>query len=495
MRIRPSIRQTLTLWYVGILALTLGLFSVLLYTTVSKSLSRHVQHTLELQAANVADIIQAFWRAERSAPLAGPGNWVGSPSDTLQAVIETSQFPSLVSRWADKTGGLQTGRLIRIIDRFGRLIVESAAVTQLDLPLEPATLEKARGGIHVAETVISAEQRRVQVLTFPVQQDNRVLYLIQVAAPLEHVDASLARLKRWLLWLTPITLLATSAIGWFLANKAMEPVGRMTRQVQRISAAHLEERLDVPSTGDELERLGITFNDLLTRLEYAFRRMRQFSAAASHELRTPLTVMKGELEVVLRKPRPVEEYQRVLRMQLETIDEMTHLVEELLMLSRSDAATGGIERQPVELADLARQAGDFWRRLAESKDVMVEVEAGQTVWVRGERRLLERLLANLMENAIRHTPARGRVRISTEQHNGDGRLVVSDTGPGIPPEELPQLFDRFFKRPKHDGGSTGLGLGLCRWIVEAHGGRIELTSAPEGHGAVFTVHLPIVNEL
>ena len=127
--------------------------------------------------------------------------------------------------------------------------------------------------------------------------------------------------------------------------------------------------------------------------------------------------------------------------------------------------------------------------------MQVEVADGQAVWVRGERRLLERLLANLLENAIRHTPARGRVRIATERHNGDGRLVVSDTGPGIPPEELPQLFDRFFKRPKHDGGSTGLGLGLCRWIVEAHGRRIDLTSAPEGHGAVFTVHLPIVNEL
>ncbi|MBI4342756.1 MAG: HAMP domain-containing protein [Candidatus Omnitrophica bacterium] len=491
MRIVRSIRQTVTLWYVGILALTLGLFSGLLYTTVSRSLARHVNRTLELQAASVADTIQAFWSAERAAPLAGPGNWAGSPSDTLQDVLDAGQLPVLVQRWADKTGSLQTDRAIRLVDRFGRPIAESDAFTRLTLPLEAATLEQARRGDHVYGTIVHAGGLRVQLLTYPVILGGRILYLIQVATSLEHVDTSLARLQLWLIWLTPITLLGTSAIGWFLATQAMEPVGRMTRQAQRISAEHLDERLDVPPTRDELERLAVTFNDLLTRLETAFRRLRQFSAAASHELRTPLTVMKGELEVILRKPRPADEYQRVLRTQLEAVDEMAQLVEELLMLARSDAAKGEVERRPVELGALAREVGDVWRRLADPKRIRVEVAASDPVWVLGERRLLERLVANLLDNAIRHTPANGQIRIMTECRAEQGRLVVADTGPGIPSEELPHLFDRFFKRPASaDGSSTGLGLGLCRWIVEAHGGRIDLASVPGRPGATFAVCLP-----
>jgi heavy metal sensor kinase len=487
---RRSIRYTLTLWYQGILAVILILFSWVLYTTFSAGLVQNASKELSLRAASVADNLLAFWQAERAAPSGGPGNWADSPVGTIEEVFDTGQLPTLVARWAERTDGLQSGWPIRILDRSGRLIAESAGSSQLTLPITPSSIEHADQGQDVSET-LDVHGQRVMLWTHPVIHDDRVRYLVQTAGSLQAVDQSLAELRSWLSWLTPLTLLATSSIGWFLATKVLQPVGLMTAQAQRISAERLDERLAVPQTGDEMERLATTFNDMLARLEHAFRRMRQFSAAASHELRTPLTVLKGELEVVLRRPRPPEEYRRVIETELEIIDEMSHLVEELLMLARSDSIKNAVEFKPIELGALIRQVSDLWRRPAESKGVHLDITTSGPVWVRGESRLLERVVGNLLDNAIRHTPADGRISLRSERFRDQARMIVRDTGPGIPSEEMPHLFDRFFKPPavKAEGSSTGLGLGLCRWIVEAHAGRIEIVSPPN-QGATFTVWFP-----
>ena len=486
-----SIRHTLTLWYQGILAIVLCLFSGALYTTVATSLHRTMDRSLLLQGANIADTMAAFWRAERAAPFAGPGNWVGSPSATFQAVVDSAQLPGLVARWTEKTGGLQTGLPIRLVDRLGRSLGESASMKQFELPAASAGLTTAGQGHGVFET-ITVSKERVRLLTDPVMDGDRVLYLIQVAHSLDALDDSLAKLRLWLGWLIPLTLIGTSAIGWFLAMQALQPVGRMTLQAQRISAERLDQRLDVPRSGDELERLATTFNDLLIRLEHAFRRLRQFSAAASHELRTPLTVMKGELEVSLRKPRTNDSYREVLRMQLQMVDEMTHIVEELLALARSDAAKETLERSPVELGVLAQQASDMWRRLTEAKAIQLDIRASSPVWVNGESRLLERLVANLLDNAIRHTPAQGTITVCVEPQDHQACFSIHDSGSGIPEEDLPHVFDRFFKPAASSNGasSTGLGLGLCRWIVEAHAGQIQVVSPP-AQGTTVTVWFPL----
>jgi heavy metal sensor kinase len=488
--IRRSIRYILTLWSQGILAAILIVFSWVLYATFSAGLVQNANKELSLRAASVAANLLAFWQAERAAPLAGPGNWDASPSGTIEDVITAGQLPTLVARWAERTDGLQSGWPIRILDRAGRLIAESAGSAQLGFPVNDPAIAQAQQGQDVSETLRIHDQR-VMLWTHPVIHDGRVRYLVQTAGSLQAVDQSLAELRTWLFWLTPLTLVATSAIGWFLATMALQPVGLMTAQARRIGAERLDERLPVPKTGDELERLATTFNDMLARLEQAFRRMRQFSAAASHELRTPLTVLKGELEVVLRRPRPPEEYRRVIETQLEIIDEMSHLVEELLMLARSDSIASAVEFKPIELGALVRQVSDLWRRPAESKGIHLDIATPEPLWVRGEARLLERVVGNLLDNAIRHTPSDGRVTLRSERFRDQVRVVVRDTGPGIPLDEIPHLFDRFFKPPatKAEGSSTGLGLGLCRWIVEAHAGRIEIVSPPN-QGATFTVWFP-----
>jgi heavy metal sensor kinase len=486
-----SIRYTLTLWYVGVITAILCLFGWVLYANVDASLNRDVNKVLASQSASVASTVAAFWQAERAAPGLGPGNWIAAPSDTLPELIDAGRLPELVTRWAEKTGRLETVQPIRLLDRGGRPLAETAGFTQIGLRLTEVAVAEAKQGHDVYETLQSSEGR-IRLMTHPVVEGKRVFYFVQAAASLSQADASLAGLRLWLLWLIPSTLFVTGAVGWFLANTALRPVGHMITQAQRIGAEHLDERLDVPRSGDELEQLAVTFNHMLARLEGAFRRLRQFSAAASHELRTPLTVMKGELEVALRKPRDSEEYQRVLRTHLETIEEMAHTVEELLALARSEAVEGAIERRPVELGGLVHQISERWKPLATAKAVRVEVPVHESVWVHGEQRLLERLISNLLDNAIRHTPSNGLVIVQSERWENQACLKVKDTGPGIPPEEFPHLFDRFFKPRSSDAKalSTGLGLGLCRWIVEAHRGRIEVASPPQ-QGAIFTVWLPL----
>lgn len=488
--LRRSIRLSLTLWYVGILAVILCAFSGTLYLMMARSLSHRLDAQLALQADSVADAVFAFWRAERAAALSGPGNWAAAPSETFRGAIESGRFASLVARWAEKTGQLDTEWPVQFLSRSGQPLGVSRHVLQDMRPLSSHELAAALEGRTLYAT-LRGPASRLRTVVRPILGEGTVLYLVRVAASRDAVEHPLARLALWLLLLVPLTLVGASAMGWFLATRALVPVSRMISQAQEIGAARLDQRLYVPTTGDELERLARTFNHMLARLEQAFRRLRQFSAASSHELRTPLTVMKGELELALRKPREPEEYQRVLRTHLATVDDMAHVVETLLALARSESMEGAVEARPVELRALAHHVAEMWRLVVQEKAVDLMVEAAESLWVRGEHRLLERVLMNLVDNALRYTPRGGRVTIRLLNAVDEAVLSVTDTGAGIPDDEQPHLFDRFFK-PRSDTDSehsTGLGLGLCRWIVEAHHGRIEVDSRP-GLGTTFTISLP-----
>ncbi len=474
-----SIRFTLSLWYVGILALTLCLFGGVLYSSVKATLAKDVDDLLASRADGVADnlfvFLDARWKKASSAR-------------SLQQEVEEGHLPALVTRWAQGAGHMEALRPVRLIDRNGHLLYISLNFTAYGLPLQETTIQEAKHRNTVYETFNSPDQR-VRMITRPVVEGTEILYFIQFAGSLRQMDASLVRLRFWLFWLIPSTLLVTSAVGWFLATLALRPVNQMISHAQRISGEHLDERIDVPRTGDELERLAVTFNDMLGRLERAFRHLRQFSAAASHELRTPLTIMKGELEVALRKLRTPEEYQEVLCTHLGALDEMSRIVEQLLAVARSEAGGGAVDWRPVELNALVKGVTEFWQAVADEKEIQVEIHENQPVWIRGEHRLLERLISNLFDNAMKHTPSKGKVTLGIDKENGHARLVVKDTGAGIPPEEIPKIFDRFFSRQSNSAKSTGLGLGLCRWIAEAHQGTIRVD--PQKQGTAFVVLLPL----
>ena len=277
------------------------------------------------------------------------------------------------------------------------------------------------------------------------------------------------------------------------AGRALRPVDSITVAAQRIAAGDLTQRLTSERSSDEIGRLTDCFNDMIARLETSFAQIRQFSSDASHELRTPLTVMKGESELVLRRPRPVEDYIAVLESNLEEIDRMSRIVEELLFLSRADLGQIKTECEPVRLdlllEDIQRQAG----LLDQEREVDVVIETIQPATVHGDELRLRELILNIVDNAVKYSYAQGRVEIDLRVEGQRARLSVRDYGIGIPPNTHKQIFDRFFRTDDaraHTKKGTGLGLAICAWIAESHHGHIEVQSEV-GKGSTFTIVLPL----
>jgi len=266
----------------------------------------------------------------------------------------------------------------------------------------------------------------------------------------------------------------------------------MTQAALRISGEHLDERLQETGSGDELDRLAKTLNDMLGRLDDAFHQMRQFSADASHELQTPLTILKGEMEVALRSQRSSEEYQGVLKSGLEEIDRINHLVEGLLLLARADAGVLRLDLRTVELKELLQEICEQMKVVADDHSISFQPSSLETVSVLGDREHLRRLLLNLVDNAIKYTPAGGSVTLSLQSEKDWASLRISDTGIGLSQDEQQRIFSRFHRATEtrsRDEKGVGLGLSIARSIAKAHGGRIQVESTP-GQGSTFTVLLP-----
>jgi len=485
-----SIRFSLTLWYAAILIVILSLFGGVLYTSVRSNLGQDVDRLLMSEADGIGDAISSFGKAELEAK----NPHISSQDKIAEIFLENvarGELPALVERWVEVTDELDTVRPVRIVSKQGETLAFSPSLSNWMIPVNVQTLQGVGARKTLYETYRIADGYRVRMVTHPILEKGRLLYFVQVAISLLQTDASLDRLRGWLLWLIPSTAILASLIGWFLASLALRPVGRMIHEARQMSESRLHQRIAVPKTGDELQELGFTFNEMLDRFERGFKRLRQFSAAASHELRTPLTVMKGEMELVLRKSRTDEEYERVLRNQLNVVNDMAHVVEQLLAVAHAEDGELAVNWETLELGDLIRSVVRGYESMALQKKISLEVLATELVHVQGERSLLERLIANLLENAIKHTPLEGRVTLEAVRREDQSFLIVRDTGKGIFEEELPKIFDKFFSHQHSSDGipSTGIGLGLCRWIAEVHKGKIDVANIP-GRGAKFTISFP-----
>jgi heavy metal sensor kinase len=279
--------------------------------------------------------------------------------------------------------------------------------------------------------------------------------------------------------------------GWFLAGRVLRPIERISVTASAISAANLSRRIDVAQTEDELGRLATTLNETFGRLEQAFERQARFTADASHELRTPLSVVMTHAELALRKERSPEEYREALETVLEASKQMKALVEGLLTLARADARQALIAAVEVPLHVVVEEVAAVLGPLALERKVAVTVHA-TPLNVTGDRDRLREAVANLLTNAIRYTSENGKVDVTLQEEAGVAVFQVADTGIGIPEQDQPHLFERFFRADSaraRDQGGAGLGLAITKWIVEAHRGTIAFSSR-EGTGTTFTVRLP-----
>jgi heavy metal sensor kinase len=294
-----------------------------------------------------------------------------------------------------------------------------------------------------------------------------------------------------LLGLIPAVLAVASLGGYWLSRRALLPVDRITAAARTISVRNLSQRIDVPRTGDELQRLSEAWNGVLGRLDVSVQRIRQFTADASHEMRTPLALIRGAAELALRRERSPEEYRRFLGDIESEAERMTALTEALLTLARSDA--GGFETAPAEtdLSDLVDSVVAPNQALAAERGIRIEARSGaRPAIARADAAAIRRLLLILLDNAIKHTPAGGAVVVSADARQDGVELSVEDSGEGIAPEALPHIFERFYRADSARGGGGGFGLGLsiAQAIAQAHGAEIEAASTA-GAGARFRLFL------
>ena len=317
-------------------------------------------------------------------------------------------------------------------------------------------------------------------------------YTIEVSATTEPIEEELAVVRRAILLTLPLILLAAGLGGYWLASRGLRPLERMAGQARRITGSNLDTRIEIAGAAEEVAALVASFNELLARLDRSFETMRRFVADASHELRTPVAVIRGEADVALSKERGAAEYRESLTIVLDEARRVSRLIDDLLNLARADAGHVMLQSRSFYLNELVAECCRAAQGLANAKGVQLDCAAGTDLQYTGDEELLRRLTMNLLENAIRYTPPGGTVSASVESAEGGARLVVADTGIGIPAGDAARVFERFYRageaRSRKDGG-FGLGLAIVHWIAESHRGTVECASEV-GRGSTFTVTLP-----
>jgi heavy metal sensor kinase len=448
-----SIGIRLTLWYAAAFATSLLLLGVAMWFAVQQGL----YHAIDESLRDRADGIRIFIEDHKTRL------FLDEVKEEFRAHGDLFQVLDEQGQWIHRAEGLQD--------------LGTPGGAQLDL--DPRFEDRTLGGAPV------------RLLSTNLEVDGHV-YTVQVAAPLRDLQQGL-RDALWLLApLFPAVLLLGSAGGYWISRRALAPVDEITRTARSITADNLSERLTVPATGDELQRLSETLNEMIARLEFAFKRIIRFTADASHELRTPLAVMRTTAEVALRGNHADEERRDALEQIVAEIQRTSHLVDNLLLIANADAGHGRPDKVRMNLTDAVAEACTEGAVLARSKGVALQAQIpDEPIWVLGDAHALRRLFLILVDNAVKYTPAGGRCEVSVDERDGFVIGTVSDTGIGIAGEDLPHIFDRFYRvdraRSRAQGG-TGLGLAIGRWIAEAHEASITVESELD-RGSVFEVRL------
>lgn len=441
------LRYRLVALYAIILAAVIGAFSAILVVRLRATLVAAVDAELDARARAigiVAELEDGRWFIERK-------------SGILDDYAEAS------------------GRYYAVADRRGTTVLAS--------PLARAH-DSARFREAVVTVTKSADEDEAAM--------RGAVLRIAVGKDMAEVDATVRALVRQLAIVGPVVLVLSLAGGLFLAGRALRPIGRMGAAAAEISASDLSRRIEV-NGNDELARLARTLNATFDRLQEAFERQTRFTADASHELRTPLSIVAGNVELALKRPRTAEEYRESLVEIQEATSRMQSIVEGLLTLARADARSVPFAKAPVSLGALCEEVVRLHRPVAEQREVSLAVEASAEVVVTGDGERLRDLVSNLVTNAIRYNHSGGRVVVRVAREDGRALLSVEDTGIGIPAEDLPHVFERFYRVDKarsREAGGSGLGLAIAKWIVDAHSGLISVESVP-GKGTRFDVRLPV----
>jgi heavy metal sensor kinase len=382
-------------------------------------------------------------------------------------------------------------RYLRMYDvGTGRLLFQSTGIASMGLLLTPEQVRANRA--HLRPFDVATQYGRVRIANSAIRDRLGREYLVQVGVSLNTMDAALRRYRDLLLWLLPAALLVSVAVSWWLAAFALRPLTVLAADAREIDVRTLERRVPTRGVQDELEDVATAFNDTLGRLEHSVGEMRQFSAALAHELRTPLAALRGEIELALRQSSRNADEQSRLASQIEELDRLARLIDQILTLARAESGQIRLTFAPVDVGALAASLVEQLEPVAQARTIDLRCERNGTVMVKGDAGWLQRLLLNLLDNAIKFTREGGQVVLRVSHEAGRARIDVRDTGIGMPPDVMPHVFERFFQADParssvNDG--AGVGLSLVKWIVDRHEGTISVNSRV-GEGSTFTVRLP-----
>jgi len=381
----------------------------------------------------------------------------------------------------------------QILDKNGEPLYVSKEFREMGYVAKDRVLTNARKGKETREEIYSSENGETfRIISTPVYTDGELAEVIQLGTHLYFVRQNLSHFKNSILAVLPVILVLGTLGGWILARRSLAPIGYIASKAESISSQNLSERLTLRGTGDEMDDLIRTINEMISRLEGSFKRMAEFTADASHELKTPICAMRGEAEVLLLKERKAEEYQEGLAHFIEQFDHLNQMINDLILLSKFDTTQIEMKTTPLRLDLLIQDLCHLFQVLAEQKNIALEIGSLEEVPVIGDKMRLQQLFTNLIDNAIKYTP-KGSIHVTVERNEDAALVKIKDTGIGIPQEEQEKIFKRFYRADKsrsRETGGVGLGLSIAEWIVHAHHGSIEVDSE-FNKGSTFTVYLPI----
>jgi len=463
-----SLSFRLVTWYAGLLTLVFVLLGLLTIFFLRHYLEANVFDTQARRAHQIADTIIA------AASRTGEG--------TVAREIEDLYSPAA------------NDRFIRVSSGDGRLIYSSQAPK--DGSFDPAQVSPPSligNGDQLRRQPAASGALLIAAHYYFSPGGSR--YIVEVGISSARTDETVRQVLLILAVGLPIAVSIAVAGGFVLVRRALKPVDRLSHKAAEITQHNLSERLPVMRTGDELERLSLSLNLMISRLQDAINSSKQFVADASHELRTPLAVLRGELESLAQDAQLKVQTRETLGSMLEEVDRLGEIVEGLLALSRLDTGEAQAEWVRFDLAELTVTTADQMSLLAEDKHITVVCESIGPVPIQGDRARLKQVVVNLLDNAIKYTPEGGRITLKISHADGYAVLDVADDGVGIPAEALPHVFKRFFRvdgSRSRDQGGAGLGLSIVKSICDAHGARVEVSSTL-GHGSHFSVRQPLAS--
>jgi len=458
-----SIGVRLTLWYVAIFAVGELVFGASMFLILRHNLYDLVDDGLESQIEDLRNFLGAQQKDASTAKL----------RDEMAAIYEHEH----------------AGDFLAVHDENGEQIYRSRFLQAHELvPSQPD-----QGNRPLIRTRrINGEHFRFAFEKLNV--DGRV-YTLEMGAPADDAFETLQLFRSYLLIFAPLLLVVSTGVGYWMSGKALAPMDALVRTARDISGTNLNRRLQTLKTGDELQRLTDTLNEMLDRIESAFQKITQFTADASHELRTPVSLIRTEAELALRRSRTETEYEESLRQILQEAERTTLLIEQLLELARADSGRGSLIMQPVDLPAVLRSVVSGWQQVAEARNLEFSTDIYKLdASVMGDATLLRRLADILLDNAFKYTPSPGSVRLALELREETAVITVQDSGAGIAQEDHEKIFERFYRVDKarsRGQGGVGLGLAIAEWIVLQHRGAISVESRP-GEGATFRAELPLI---